>query len=397
MKKIIRLASKGDGVTEDGQFVPNSVPDDYISDDGKLEFGAHHIEPVCRHFSVCGGCRLQYADEEVYKNFLTDRIAEAFHQQALSAPVLKTAHLSPPYSRRRVALRAFKAGKKLTLGYNKTSSHQLVDIVECPLLDINLFKAAMDLRSFLQKWLAPRSLAQIEMTLADQGIDCLLVMPFPETLEATEAITAFAAEKGFARLSIDQGYGVETRWESERVTVTLGAVPVTLPAHAFLQATKDGEQTLVHMVKEAVGDAHFVADLFSGLGTFALSFEKDKRVYAAEGMRDAVLALKQAAALAGKAVFVEHRDLFRRPLQKDELVRFECIILDPPRAGAKEQIANLAILPNGRIVYVSCNPATFARDAKTLLEAGWVLHWVKPVGQFPWSLHVEMVGLFTKM
>lgn len=397
MSKIIRLASKGDGVTEDGQFVPNAVPGDFLTNEGTLQFGSHHREPVCRHFSVCGGCRLQYADDDVCKNFLTDRIAEAFHQQGLSVPTLKTAHLSPPYSRRRVALRAFKAGKKLTLGYNKASSHQLVDIAECPLLEKSLFKAAMDLRPFLQKWLVPRSLAQIEMTIADQGIDCLLVMPFPETLEATEAVTAFAADKGFARLSIDQGYGVETRWESERVTVTLGKTPVALPSHAFLQATQDGEAALVAAVKEAVGESRLIADLFSGLGTFTLSFDKDRRVYAAEGMRDAILSLKQAAALAGKAVFVDHRDLFRRPLQKDELMRFDCVILDPPRAGAKEQITNLALLPNGRVVYVSCNPATFARDAKNLLQAGWTLHWVKPVGQFPWSLHVEMVGLFTKM
>ncbi|MFT8736247.1 MAG: class I SAM-dependent RNA methyltransferase [Zymomonas mobilis] len=396
MNEIVRLAAKGDGVTAEGQFVPNSVPGDSVTDEGAIKFGAHHIDPVCRHFSICGGCQLQYADEVVYKKFMTDRIAEAFHQQGLSAPDLKEAHLSPPHSRRRVALRAFKAGKKLTLGYNKTSSHQLVDIAECPLLEESLFKAVKDLRSFLQKWLAPRSLAQIEMTLADQGIDCLLVMPFPENLEATEAVTAFASEKAFARLSIDQGYGAETRWESERVTVTLGDVPVALPSHAFLQATKDGEQALVQTVREAVGDSRLVADLFSGLGTFALSLDKNSRVYAAEGMRDAVLALKQAAGQAGKAIFVEHRDLFRRPLQKNELARFDCIILDPPRAGAKEQIVNLAPLPHGRIVYVSCNPATFARDAKNLMDAGWSLDWVKPIGQFPWSLHVEMVGLFTK-
>ncbi|AEI37027.1 MAG: class I SAM-dependent RNA methyltransferase [Zymomonas mobilis subsp. pomaceae] len=396
MNEVIRLASKGDGVTADGQFIPYSVPGDYVDEEGVLIKGPHHVAPVCSHFPVCGGCRLQYVDDTVYKVFLKDRIAEAFHQQGLSTPLLRETYLSPAYSRRRVSLRAFKAGKKLTLGYNKMASHQLIDIKECPLLEDKLFQAIADLRPFLQKWLKPRSLAQIEMTVADQGIDCLIAMPFPESLEATEAVTIFAQEKAFARLSIDQGYGPETRWEPEPVTVTLSGVRVDLPSHMFLQATKDGEQALVTAVKEAVGSSEIIADLFSGLGTFALAMPEKARVYAAEGLRDATLALKKAAGRAGKSVFVEHRDLFRRPLQEQELSRFDCIILDPPRAGAKEQIPALAKLPKGRLVYVSCNPATFARDAQGLLAAGWQLSWVIPVGQFHWSLHVEMVGYFSK-
>jgi 23S rRNA (uracil1939-C5)-methyltransferase len=176
------------------------------------------------------------------------------------------------------------------------------------------------------------------------------------------------------------------------VTIALGGVPVALPHGAFLQATREGEEALVSAVREAVGEARIVADLFAGLGTFALSL--GGRILAAEGARDAALALKSAANRAQRQIFVDHRDLFRRPLDDKELSRFEGVVLDPPRAGAKEQIAHLARSAAPRIAYVSCNPATFARDSKTLIEGGFRLEWVKPVGQFRWSTHVELVGAF---
>jgi 23S rRNA (uracil1939-C5)-methyltransferase len=179
-------------------------------------------------------------------------------------------------------------------------------------------------------------------------------------------------------------------WEPEPVTITLSGAPVALPHGAFLQATQQGEAALVAAVREAVGPARVIADLFAGLGTFALALAG--KVYAAEGARDAVLALKAA----GGGVFADHRDLFRRPLDAAELSRFEAVVLDPPRAGAKEQAPLLACSPVPRIAYVSCNPNTFARDAKRLIEGGYRLLWVKPVGQFLWSTHVELAGAFLK-
>jgi 23S rRNA (uracil1939-C5)-methyltransferase len=232
------------------------------------------------------------------------------------------------------------------------------------------------------------------MTLTDQGPDILLDKVEVTGLEATEALTAFAKEHRLARLAIDDGYGPQTRWEPEPITVTLGGVPVALPHGAFLQATEEGEAALVEAVREAVGPARIVADLFAGLGTFALSLPG--KVLAAEASRDAALALKSAANRAQRQVFVDHRDLFRRPLDIKELDRFEAIVIDPPRAGAREQGALLARSAVPRIAYVSCNPSTFARDAKTLLEGGYRLDWVKPVGQFRWSTHVELAASFSR-
>jgi len=150
------------------------------------------------------------------------------------------------------------------------------------------------------------------------------------------------------------------------------------------------------MVEEIVGDAVIVADLFSGLGTFALPLARTRRVYAAEGARDAALALKAAADRARRPIAVEHRDLFRRPLSTGELDRFGAVVLDPPRAGAREQVAALAASKTGRIAYVSCNPSTFARDARTLVEGGWRIEHITPVGQFRWSTHVELVASFAR-
>ena len=178
------------------------------------------------------------------------------------------------------------------------------------------------------------------------------------------------------------------------MTVTLGGVAVPFPHGGFLQATADGEAALVAAVRAAVGPAGTVADLFAGLGTFALSL--DGKVYAAEGARDAILSLKGAAARAGRQVFADHRDLYRRPLTVEELSRFDAVVLDPPRAGARDQAAALAAARTPVIAYVSCNPSSFARDAQTICEGGYRLDWIQPVGQFRWSTHVELAACFRR-
>ncbi|HEY6916742.1 MAG TPA: class I SAM-dependent RNA methyltransferase, partial [Allosphingosinicella sp.] len=242
--------------------------------------------------------------------------------------------------------------------------------------------------------LGPRGNGGVRLTLCDQGVDVLLENVAADSLAATEALAAFAEEHRLARLALDDGYGPQTRWEPEPVTVSLSGVPVPLPHGAFLQATQEGEVALIAAMREAVGEAQIVADLFAGLGTFALALPG--RTYAAEGARDAALSLKAAANRAQRQIFVDHRDLFRRPLDEKELGRFEALVLDPPRAGAKEQIALIARSQAPRLAYISCNPSTFARDAKMLIDGGYRLLWVQPVGQFRWSTHVELAAAFSR-
>ncbi len=386
---IVRLAGKGDGVTESGRHIPLAAPGDLYEADALLQVGPHRADPPCRHFPECGGCQLQHIDDAAYGDFLSDRIVSALAAQAISPPALLEPHISPPRSRRRAALRVDRKGR-MAIGFNAAASHRIVDMHECHILRPELFALVGPLR----KLLARVGGKGVRMTLADQGVDLLLEHVDADSLEASELLTGFASTHGLARLSIDDGYGPQLRWEPEPVTVTLGGLPVPLPEGAFLQATGDGEAELVAAVRKSIGEASTVADLFAGLGTFALSLSG--RILAAEGSRDAATALKATANRAQRPIFVDHRDLFRRPYEEKELSRFEAVVVDPPRAGMKEQAPALASSSVPKVAMVSCNPATFARDARTLIDGGYRLEWIKPVGQFRWSTHVEMVGSFTR-
>ena len=386
---IVRIAARGDGVTASGRHVPFGVPGDAVLDDGALAFGPHHQAPPCRHFPECGGCQLQHVDDEAYRGYLVSRIEGALDQHGLAAEV-REPHLSPPNSRRRAVLRAMRGGQGVAIGFNAARSHRIVDMRENHILRPELLALVDPLRRLLGAMIQPKRAAEVQMTLADQGVDLLLTAVEAEGLQAIEALTAFCDEHRLARLSLDQGLGPETFYEPVPATVTLTGTPVALPVGAFLQATKDGEAALVAAVRAAVGDRAQSADLFAGLGTFALALPG--QVYAAEASRDAVMALKRAA----PRVAVEHRDLYRRPLDAAELKRFAAVVLDPPRAGAAEQVAALAASAVERVAYVSCNPATFARDARTLTDGGFRLEWVRPVGQFRWSTHVEIAASFSR-
>ena len=393
---MLRLAARGDGVTDDGRHIALAAPGDHVAKDGTVEPGPHHVTPPCRHFSRCGGCQLQHVDDDTYATYLTDRINGALAAQQLPLPVTRAPHLSPPHARRRASLRAERIGRRVVIGFNEGASHRIVDMRECHVLRPELFALVEPLRALLRPHLRDRKPVGVRMTLGDQGVDLALEGITFEGLEGSEALTDFAGSHHLARLSLDEGYGPEPRWEPEPVTITLGGIAVPLPAGAFLQATEDGEAALLAAVREIVGQAATVADLFAGLGTFALPIGADARVLAVEGARDAALALKTAANRSGRPVLIEHRDLFRRPLDRAELNRFEAIVLDPPRAGAKEQAPALATAEVARIAYVSCNPATFARDARTLIEGGWTLEWIRPIGQFRWTTHVELVAAFNR-
>ena len=391
---ILRLAARGDGVTADGRYVAHTAPGDLVAADGSVTRGPHHIDPACRHFPDCGGCQLQHVDDASLAPFLVDRIGSALAAQGIETIALRPPHVSPAHSRRRASLRAERRGKQVLIGFNAAKSNRVIDLGHCPVLDPALEALIKPLRALLATLVPDRRSANVRLTLADQGVDLLLSGVEADGLAATEALTRFAQSYKLARLSLDEGFGPAARWEPEPVTVTLGGVPVALPEGAFLQATADGEAALVAAVKEATQGAGKIADLFAGLGTFALAL--DGQVTAVEGARDAILALQLAANRARRPVSIAHRDLFRRPLSASELAGFDAVVLDPPRAGAKEQVVELATSGVPRIAYVSCNPATFARDAAVLMSGGYQLDWIQPVGQFRWSTHVELAAAFSR-
>ena len=393
---IVRIAAKGDGVTADGRHVPLSAPGDRIGADGMLLHGPHHVDAPCIHFPACGGCELQQLDEQSLADFVTGRVTGALAGQGVTPRTVLPAHVSPPGTRRRASLRAARNERKIIIGFAESGSHRLIDLTMCEILDPRLFALLEPLRSLLLLILPDRRAAHVRLSLVDQGVDLLLEGVRIEGLAADEALLEFAAVHRLARLTIDEGEGQQTRWEPEPVTARFGGVAVGFPPFAFLQATPDGEAALVEAVRQALPDQGVVADLFCGLGTFALALGQTRPIYAAEGARDLALSLKSAANRAQRRMVVDHRDLFRRPLTAEELDRFAAVVIDPPRAGAREQVLQLAQSKVPLIAYVSCNPASFARDAAHLTGAGYRLESVTPVGQFRWSTHVELVGIFRR-
>jgi 23S rRNA (uracil1939-C5)-methyltransferase len=348
------------------------------------------------HFPVCGGCELQHVDEESLAAFVTARVTGPLAGQGIAAQTVLPAHVSPPRTRRRASLRAAREGRRIVIGFAQSGSHKLIDLTMCEILDPRLFALMEPLRALLPLILPDKRAAHVRMSITDQGIDLLLEAVRVEGLAADEALRDFAAVWKLARLTIDEGDGQQVRWEPEPVTVSFGGVAVGFPAFAFLQATPDGEAALVEFVRQALPAQGAVADLFCGLGTFALAVGGGRPVYAAEGARDLVMSLKLAGNRAQRRMVADHRDLFRRPLTPEELNRFAAVVIDPPRAGAREQVMQLAASTVPLIAYVSCNPASFARDAAHLVAGGYVLESVKPVGQFRWSTHVELAATFRR-
>lgn len=393
---IIRVAAKGDGITADGRHMRLSAPGDRLLPDGSIAWGPHHVDPPCVHFPACGGCEVQQLDEESYRDFVVQRVVGALAGQGVTPDVVLPPHISPPMTRRRASLRAARAGKRVTIGFAQAGSHTLIDLSMCAVLDPRLFALIAPLRDLMLLILPDKRAAHVRMSIIDQGVDLLLEGVRVEGLAADEGLGDFARAHGLARLTIDEGEGPQTRWEPEPATISFGGVAVGFPPFAFLQATPDGEAALVGAVREAMPETGAVADLFCGLGTFALALGPGRPVFAVEGARHVLLALESAGQRAQRRMVAEHRDLFRRPLTPDELNCFAAGVIDPPRAGAREQVMQLAEAETPVVAYVSCNPASFARDAAHLVAGGYRLESVKPVGQFRWTTHVEMVGVFRR-
>ena len=286
---IVRIGGRGDGVTGDGRFVPFGVPGDRLGADGMLVPGPDHLVPPCRHYPECGGCQLQHVSDPAYERWAVDRIVSAL--AGIPIGRMEPVHLSPPRSRRRASLRAVKRGGQLTIGFNAEASHRIVDLHECHVLRPELFALVAPLRRLLGGVLGDGRAAGVTLTLTDAGIDVLLAGIEATTLKQIERLTAFADAQALARLAVDNEDGLTVISERAQPTLRFAGVPVALPPAAFLQATADGEAALVAAVLAATSGAPRIADLFSGLGTFALPLAvRGARVLAADAAGTAVTA-----------------------------------------------------------------------------------------------------------
>ena len=393
---ILRLAARGDGVTADGRHIPGAIPGDFLREDGAIIPGPWRQEAICQHFGDCGGCQLQHAADGLLTDFARDRVLEPLARVGIVPTEVKPTHISPPRTRRRAALRATRTEGQVRLGFNAGGEHRIVDLAECPVMHPDLEALLPPLRALLGPALSERSAISVTLTHTDHGVDLLLGNLQANDVPPIEGLGEFAAVHGLSRLSVEGPMGVETVAARAEPSIRMGGVPVTLPPAAFLQATADGEAELVSAVRAIVGKATRVADLFSGCGTFTFPLAEKARVTAADGTGPAIRALETAARRAGAQITTQHRDLFRKPLSADELNAFDAVVLDPPRAGAEAQTGQLALSRVPVVAAVSCNPATFARDAAMLVKGGYKLRRLWPVAQFRWSTHVELVAEFRR-
>jgi 23S rRNA (uracil1939-C5)-methyltransferase len=347
---------------------------------------------VCPHFGTCGGCTLQDltpADYAAGKRALVQKaLMKAGVTADVSAPVIV-----PPRSRRRAVFKIKRPPEGLHIGFHAAKSHTVIDMQHCDVLTPGLFALVGALRQRLEPLFGVGEAAELHVTETETGFDCAFRWRAGLTPALTATLSSALSGLGIARLTM----GRELVFETASPSVTLGGVAVILPPNTFLQSTAEGEAALQESVLKIAGKAKAVADLFSGVGTFALPLAKMARVHAVEQDQAALKALAQAAKSKGlKPVTTEVRDLFRQPLTAVQLAAFDAVVLDPPRAGAEAQAKILGKSKVPVIAYVSCDAASFARDAAILGMGGYRIGPVTPVDQFLWSSHIELVTGFVR-
>jgi 23S rRNA (uracil1939-C5)-methyltransferase len=398
---IDKLGAQGDGIARGpggSLFVPFALPGEWVraelDADGKhatllkvLDSSSDRTEPVCPYFGVCGGCALQHFEEHAYRTWKRARVVEALTARGLDTEVEETRSV-PLGSRRRATLTLRREGKDVIFGYHRARSHELIDIDVCPILSAAIVARLPELKEVLAPLLGGKREARIGVTATESGLDVVFEGARPNA-RALSKLAADAGTLGLARFTA----GGESLTIAPPV-VTFGFAAVMLPPGAFLQASKHAEAEMTRLVRDGVGKAKRVADLFSGAGTFALALASSAPVDAYESDPESVAALETAARHTQKLkpVRATVRDLFRTPVSARELVDYDAVVFDPPRAGAVAQAEQLAKSSVKRVVAVSCNPATLARDMRLLVDGGYRLARIVPVDQFLFSGHVEVVA-----
>jgi 23S rRNA (uracil1939-C5)-methyltransferase len=406
---IDRLGHFGDGIAADNRaavYVPGALPGETVEVEAVAGHGdrrrlvrivstsPQRISPICPHFGTCGGCAVQHWDSECYRAWKHGLVVDALRHVGLDCPVadLVDAHGA---GRRRAVLHARRGAHDiLEVGFSAARAHRVVAIDRCPVLARSLdgaIETAWEIAEALGPTAKPLDL---QITATDAGLDFDLRGSGSLPPALVSSLAHIATRRNLARLTRHGEPVLQTR----APTLRMGNAVVHLPPAAFLQATAEGEAVLARLVLACCAGSRHVADLFTGIGPFALRLAEHMRVRAVDYDEPALAALARATAVTSglKPVAVERRDLFRRPLTAAELKPYDAVVFDPPRQGAEMQSRELASSSVPRIVAVSCNPITFARDARVLVDGGYRLVEVTPVDQFRYSAHVEIVGLFQR-
>ena len=399
---ILRLGAQGDGVAEhEGRqvFVPLALPGEQVEVELqgdrarvlRLVSAAPDRAPArCSQYGECGGCSLQHMPAGDYLAFKRNIVTTALSYQGIDTPVEDVVTVQPS-TRRRAVLAAHRKGKNVVIGFHGRRSHHIVDVRDCAVLTPGLVALIPKLSTLAAMSASQKDALTITATETLTGFDVALTGA-PKTLsgDARAQLVQAAGAIGLARLSLN---GV-VEMERTPPLLRMGSADLSPPPGGFLQACRESEAAILALVTQAIGNARRVVDLFAGAGTFSLPLAASATVHAVESEEASLAALQQAARKAAglKPVTAEKRDLFRRPLTRAELGRFDAAVIDPPRAGAEAQTRELAASRVKRIAMISCNATTFARDLDILITSGWRVRRITPVDQFLWSSHIEIVA-----
>jgi 23S rRNA (uracil1939-C5)-methyltransferase len=411
---IERIGAHGDGIAQyrrEPVFVPFTVPGDrvrarlgarrrggregFVVD--RLAFGPGRAAPRCDHFGTCGGCALQHLDDASYRRVKLGAVHSALERVGIDPGIVGPMRLVPP-ERRRAGFgisRPRDPRLPARIGYRERFRHELVDLGECPVLEPAIFALIGGLRQVARDLIPPGGSAEATLTRTDSGIDLLIEAAERPDLRICEILAQFAEEYDLARVIWRFGADDLVVVERRPVRALLSGVAVPFPPGAFLQASASAEIILVEEVLSAIGPARPALDLFAGLGTFTFALACGGPVHAVEGDVHTAAALARAAADQPR-VTVERRDLARNPIPASTLARYAAAVFDPPRAGAARQAVALAASAIETIIAISCNPATFARDAAQLVGGGYRLERVTPIDQFVWTPHLELAAIFRR-
>lgn len=402
---IESLGLQGDGFARDATgplHVPLTLPGERVEVErhgarGRLlrviDASPERVEPPCPHFGQCGGCELQHAAGSLYHAFKRDRVVAAFSREGLR-PDVEALIPCAPATRRRAVFSAVRAGPRVLFGFHEAQSDRVAPIRTCLVAVPAIVRQLGALEALAAILIDRKRELRLTVTATESGLDVAVEAAAALTPRTRLAAIEHAMGAGWARLTIDGEIAVQ----SAPPQVSFGTVAVQPPPGAFLQAVAASEEEMARLVAEHLVGCRSVADLFCGVGTFALRLASRQAVHAVESEAGALAALDKARRAAGKLkpVSTERRDLFRRPLTTKELDRFDGVVFDPPRAGAEAVSRELARSEVRRVAAVSCNPVTLARDAKILIEGGYRLERVVPIDQFLWTHHVEVVALFER-
>ncbi|MBY5834599.1 class I SAM-dependent RNA methyltransferase [Rhizobium ruizarguesonis] len=409
---IEKLGAQGDGIASSAGgpvYVPFSLPGETVAIARVKSQGTimsittpspDRQEPPCRHFGpdgvngTCGGCTLQHMADAPYGAFKRQLVIDALKSKGLTPEVGEIVPARPG-ERRRVVFAARKTEKDMLVGFNQAESHHIVAIEECPISSAGIIARLPAIRAIaasLATSAEPFRVAVLEtLSGLDISVDEVKKLSDPQRRKAIETALSL---RGIARVSLNG----EILVEPSKPMVEFGGVQVSPPPGGFTQATKPAEEAMAELVTAHAGKAKRIADLFAGAGTFSLRLARIGRVHAVEAEAKALAALDHAARNTQglKPVTVEKRDLFRRPLMTQEFKPYDVVVFDPPRAGAEFQCQELARSGVKKIVAVSCNPLTLARDLAILVEGGYRITGVTPIDQFLWTSHVEVVATLEK-